>query len=69
MMEGLMNGKVLSLGAYSVNDRTLPAQPFEKRAPHHRLGTGASLIVTVLLSLGVWATIWGAVTSLLSALS
>jgi hypothetical protein len=54
-----MDGKVVSLGAYSVNDRTLPAQPFEKRAPHHRLGTGASLIVTVLLSLGVWATIWG----------
>jgi hypothetical protein len=64
MMEGLMDGKVLSPGAYSVNDRTLPAQPFEERAPHYRLDAGASLIVTVVLSLGIWATIWGAVTSL-----
>jgi hypothetical protein len=67
MMEGLMDGKVLSPGAYSVNDRTLPAQPFEERASDHRLDTGAYLIVTVLLSLGIWATIWGAVTSLISA--
>jgi hypothetical protein len=62
-----MDGKVLSPGAYSVNDRTLPGQPFERPAPHHRLGTGASLIVTVLLSLGIWAAIWEAVASLFSA--
>jgi hypothetical protein len=50
-----------SQGAYSGNDRRLPAQPpFERPAPHHRLDTGAYLIVTVLLSLGLWATIWGA---------
>jgi hypothetical protein len=47
-----MDGKVLSPGAYFVNDRTLPGQPFAERAPHYQLGTGASLIVTVLLSWG-----------------
>jgi hypothetical protein len=64
-MEGLMDGKVLSPGAYSVSNRTLPAQPFEKHAP--RLDTGAYLIMTVLLSLGVWAAIWGVIASLFSA--
>jgi hypothetical protein len=67
MMEGLMDGKVLSTGAYSVGDCTLLARPFGKRAPHHRLDAGAYLIMTVLLSLGVWAAIWGAVASLFSA--
>jgi hypothetical protein len=52
--------------AYSGSDWRLLAQPFEKRAPDHRLDTGAYLIVTVLLSLGIGATIWGAVTSLFS---
>jgi hypothetical protein len=55
-----------SQGAYSENDWRLVAQPFEKRASDHRLYTGASLIVTVLLSLGIWATIWEAVASLFS---
>ena len=62
-----MDGKVLSPGAYSVSNRTLLAQPFGKRIPHLRADTGASLIVTVLLSLGVWAAIWGTVASLFSA--
>ena len=55
-----MDNNNRSQGAYAGNDRRLPAQPFERRAPHHRLDTGAYLIVTVLLSLGLWATIWGA---------
>jgi hypothetical protein len=38
----------------------LLAQPFEKRVFRHRLDMGTYLIVTVLLSLGVWAGIWGA---------
>jgi hypothetical protein len=66
-MDGLMDSKILSQGAYSVNDRRLPAQPFERPAPHHRLDTGAYLIVTVLLSLGIWAGIWAVVASLFSA--
>jgi hypothetical protein len=57
-----------SQGAYSGNDRRLPAQPpFERPALHHRPDTGAYLIVTVLLSLGIWAAIWEAVASLFSA--
>jgi hypothetical protein len=64
-----MDSKIRPHGAYSANDRRLQAQSFEKRAPHHRLGTGAFLIVTLLLSLGLWAGIWGALASLLSALS
>jgi hypothetical protein len=65
MMEGLMDGKVLSPGAYSVSNRTLLAQPFGKRAP--QLDTGAYLIMTVLLSLGIWAAIWGGIASFFSA--
>jgi hypothetical protein len=66
-MDRLMDSKILSQGAYPVNDRRLLAQPFERPAPHHRLDTGAYLIVTVLLSLGIWAAIWGAVASLFAA--
>jgi hypothetical protein len=62
-MEGLTDIKILSQGAYSVKDHKLPAQLFGNRVPDHRLDTGAYLIVTVLLSLGLWA----AVTSLFSA--
>src|SRR5260370_20812538 len=34
------------------------------RTPDFPLNTGASLIVILLLSLGLWAAIWGAVASL-----
>jgi hypothetical protein len=67
-MEGLVDNNNRSQGAYSGNDWRLVAQPFEKRPSDHRLDTGSYLIVTVLLSLGIWATIWGAVTSLFSVL-
>jgi hypothetical protein len=40
-------------------DWTPPAQPFEKPAPYHRPDTGATLIAVSLLSLGLWAAIWG----------
>jgi hypothetical protein len=63
----LVDSKIVLHDAYSVDDRRPPAQPLGKRAPH-RPDVGATLIVTLLLSLGVWAAIWGAVASLFSAL-
>jgi hypothetical protein len=58
----------LLAGTYSSDDRRSLEQLLRKRVPDHRPDTRASLIVTVLLSLGVWAAIWGAITSLLSVL-
>ena len=42
----------------------LPAKPFEKYQAYDWLDTGASLILISLLSLGLWAAIWGTVASL-----
>ena len=44
------------------------AEPFHKRAPDERPNTGSILIVTLLLSLALWAAIWGAVKISASAL-
>jgi hypothetical protein len=63
----LVESKIVLQSAYSVDDRRPPVQPFGKRVPHRRLDTGATLIVVSLLSLGVWAAIWGAVAALFSA--
>jgi len=60
----LVNSKIRLQSPYSVNDWRRPAQPSEKRAPYGRPGIGASLITTLLLSLGLWAAIWGTVASL-----
>jgi hypothetical protein len=68
MMEELMDSTIPSEGAYSVGDRRLWAQPFDARGPHHRQDIGASLIVVLLLSLGLWVTIWGAVGSVSAVL-
>jgi hypothetical protein len=48
------------------SDWTLPTEPYEKPAPYDRLGKGTTLIAISLLSLGLWAAIWGA-TSLAAA--
>jgi hypothetical protein len=42
----------------------LPAEPFEKHQAHDWPDTGASLSLVSLLSLGLWAAIWGTVASL-----
>ena len=45
------------------------AQPFGKPALYDRSDVGAFLIATLLLSLGIWAMIWGAVASVAWAAS
>jgi hypothetical protein len=52
-------------GAYSAEDRLRPGPP-RKRDLDPRLDRGASLLVILLLSLGLWAVIWVAVGSLAS---
>jgi hypothetical protein len=64
----LVTYRNLFAGTYSSDDRRSLDQLLRKRVPDHRPDTRASLIVTVLLSLGVWAAIWGGITSLLSVL-
>jgi hypothetical protein len=66
-MEGLVDSKIRSQGAYSVGDWSGAAQPFEKPAPYDGPDIGASLIATLLLSLGFWAAIWAAVAYVASA--
>jgi hypothetical protein len=62
-----VESKIRSHGAYFVNDWRLWAQPFEEITSHDRPGTGPYLVLISLLSLGLWAGIWGAVASLFSA--
>ena len=57
----------LLAGTYSLDDRRSADGTLGKRAPDQPPDTGASLIVTLLLSLGLWAAIWRAVASLFSA--
>ena len=57
----------LLAGTYSSGARRLLDQLLRTRVPDHRPDTGASLIVAVLLSLGIWAAIWGVTASLFSA--
>jgi len=44
------------------------AEPFDKHKVDDRADEGASLIVISLLSLGLWAVIWGTVASLAAVL-
>jgi hypothetical protein len=64
----MLESKVLSAGAYSADDRP-PIRPLKKRAPYPRMDKRPALMVVLLLSLGLWAAIWGVVASLASAVS
>jgi hypothetical protein len=57
----------LLAGTYSLGDRWSAERPLRKRASDYPPDAPAYLIVTVLLSLGIWTAIWVAVTSLFSA--
>ena len=46
----------------------LLAEPFDKHKSYDWPDTGASLILILLVSLGLWAAIWGTVASLAGAL-
>jgi len=63
----MVDSKIRFESLYSVNEERGPAQPFKKSALYGRPELGASLIMTLLLSLGLWAAIWGALVCFASA--
>ena len=67
MREALVEPSSVSPHTFSVSERKSADRLVENRDPALRLGTGASLVVISLLSLGFWAGIWAAVASLASA--
>ena len=72
MTEELVNSKFLLKGARCAGDRptgrSIRKRTPDDRTPDDRADIGESLIVVLLLSLGLWAAIWGAVTSVSAAL-
>jgi len=60
---GLVDSEIRSHSACSAKDWRLPAQSFEEA---DQPNAGPTLIVTLLLSLALWAGIWGIVSSLAS---
>ena len=65
--EGLVNSRIPLEGIHLVNSRRQSVQWLAKRALHPRLHRGASWIVILLLSLGLWAAIWAVVECFASA--
>ena len=62
-----METKIRSHGAHFANNCRQRVRPFREITPDDQLNAGARLVLILLLSLGLWAAIWGAVASLFSA--
>ena len=65
--EGLVNSRIPLEGLHLVNSRRQPVQRLEKPALPPRLHRGASWVLILLLSLGLWAAIWAVAEWLASA--
>ena len=65
--EGLVNSRIPLAGLHLVNFRRQPVQRLERRALQPRLPRGASWVLILLLSLGLWAAIWAVFDCLASA--
>jgi len=72
MTEELVDSKFLLKGACCAGDRptgrSIRKRTPDDRTPDDRADIGESLIVVLLLSLGLWAALWRAVTSVSAAL-
>ena len=55
-------------GTHSFDNRRSAERLVRSHAADDRLGLGASMIVILLLSLGLWAGIWGAIARIASVL-
>ena len=61
-----MESNIRSHGACLANDGRVPGAPFEKISSYNKPDTGVCLVLVSLLSLGLWAAIWAALSSLAS---
>ena len=62
-----MNSRIPLEGLHLMSSRRQPVQRLEKRALQPRLHRGASWVLILLLSLGLWAAIWAVAEWLASA--
>jgi hypothetical protein len=61
-----VDSKIRSHRAYSADDPRLRVRTSEKRVSRDGPSKAQTLVVTLLLSLALWAGIWGIVSSLAS---
>jgi hypothetical protein len=54
----LVNSRIPLENGYLAAFRTKPDRPLGKRIPNPRVNRGAAFILILLLSLGLWASVW-----------